>query len=164
MNCWGACCLSFFTFCGGVFLLFFFWLSPVFMCPILSVSLDCPFLVVPSIFSNFYLSVSLGCPFLDDPSIFSNFYFCRCLWVVHSCLTLWLFFQIIKLFISLLTEGSQTFPFSFTVLSVNSCVDFMSVNHSPSFLRKYYYCAGVTSNRCCISLNTIFCFTWLNIA
>jgi hypothetical protein len=32
-------------------------------------ALDCPFLIVPSVFSNVYLSVSLDCPFLIAPSI-----------------------------------------------------------------------------------------------
>ena len=38
----------------------------------LPVSLDCPFLIVHSVFSNVYLPVSLDCPFLIDPSVFSN--------------------------------------------------------------------------------------------
>ena len=32
-------------------------------------ALDCPFLIVPSVFSNVYLSVSMDCPFLIAPSI-----------------------------------------------------------------------------------------------
>ena len=32
-------------------------------------ALDCPFLIVPSVFSNVYFSVSLDCPFLIPPSI-----------------------------------------------------------------------------------------------
>jgi hypothetical protein len=32
-------------------------------------ALDCPFLIVPSVFSNVYLSVSVDCPFLIAPSI-----------------------------------------------------------------------------------------------
>ena len=32
-------------------------------------ALDCPFLIVPSVFSNVYFSVSLDCPFLIAPSI-----------------------------------------------------------------------------------------------
>jgi hypothetical protein len=40
----------------------------------LPVSLDCPFLIAPSVFSNVYLSVSLDCPFLIAPSVFSNVY------------------------------------------------------------------------------------------
>jgi hypothetical protein len=32
-------------------------------------ALDCPFLIVPSVFPNVYLSVSLDCPFLIAPSI-----------------------------------------------------------------------------------------------
>jgi hypothetical protein len=40
----------------------------------LPVSLDCPFFIAPSVFSNVYLSVSLDCPFLIDPSVFSNVY------------------------------------------------------------------------------------------
>ena len=44
------------------------------MCPVLPVSLDCLFLIVPSIFSNVYLPVSLDCLFLIVPSVFSNVY------------------------------------------------------------------------------------------
>jgi hypothetical protein len=40
----------------------------------LSVSLDCSFLIAPSVFSNVYLSVSLDCSFLIAPSVFSNVY------------------------------------------------------------------------------------------
>jgi hypothetical protein len=44
------------------------------MCLLLPVSLDCPFLIDPSVFSNVYLPVSLDCPFLIAPSVFSNVY------------------------------------------------------------------------------------------
>ena len=37
-------------------------------------SLDCPLLIAPSVFSNAYLPVSLDCPFLIAPSVFSNDY------------------------------------------------------------------------------------------
>jgi hypothetical protein len=42
----------------------------------LPVSLDCPLLIVPSVFSNVYLScvVSLECLLLIAPSVFSNVY------------------------------------------------------------------------------------------
>jgi hypothetical protein len=46
----------------------------------LPVSLDCPFLIALSVFSNVYLScvpyvaVSLDCPFLIALSVFSNVY------------------------------------------------------------------------------------------
>ena len=69
-------------------------------------SLDCPFLISPSIFSNVYFrpvscvpgvtSVS-GLSILDCPFGFSNVYFsscvlctrcCQCLWIVHSRLSL----------------------------------------------------------------------------
>jgi hypothetical protein len=40
----------------------------------LSVSLDYPFLIVPSVFYNVYLSVSLDYPFLIVPSVFHNVY------------------------------------------------------------------------------------------
>ena len=42
--------------------------------PMLPVSLDCQFLIAPSVFSNVYLSVSLDCQFLIAPSVFSNVY------------------------------------------------------------------------------------------
>jgi hypothetical protein len=54
----------------------------------LLVSLECLFLIAPSIFSNVYfvlcivcpmLLVSLECPFLIDPSIFSSVYFVLCI-------------------------------------------------------------------------------------
>jgi hypothetical protein len=41
----------------------------------LPVSLDCPFLIAPSVFSNIVYSmlpVSLDCPFFIAPSVFSN--------------------------------------------------------------------------------------------
>ena len=74
----------------------------------LSVSLDCPFLIVPSVFSNVYsccqylwivnslfpvgfrqrlfmLPVSLDCPSLIAPSVFSNVYSCcQCLLIAPS--------------------------------------------------------------------------------
>jgi hypothetical protein len=40
----------------------------------MSVSVDCPFLIAPSVFSNVYLPVSLDCPFLIALSVFSNVY------------------------------------------------------------------------------------------
>jgi len=52
--------------------------------PMFPVSLDCPFLIFLSVFSNVYLflclvypmlPVSLGCPSVIFPSVFSNFYF-----------------------------------------------------------------------------------------
>jgi hypothetical protein len=65
--------------------------------------LDCPFLIVPSVFSNIYFSsvlciqcrqVSLHYPFLIVNSVFSNVYLSyvlctqcwQCLWIVHSWL------------------------------------------------------------------------------
>ena len=83
-------------------------------CPfVLPVSLDCPPLIAPSVFSNVYclclvypmLPVSLDCRLLISPSVFSNVYClclvypmlpvsmncslliapscCQCLWIVH---------------------------------------------------------------------------------
>ena len=49
------CCV--FLFCLSLFCV---------LCPMLPVSLDCPFLIIPSVFS-----VSLDCPFLIIPSVFS---------------------------------------------------------------------------------------------
>ena len=39
------------------------------------VSLDCPFLIAPSVFSNVFITVSLDCPFLIVASVFSRVYF-----------------------------------------------------------------------------------------
>jgi hypothetical protein len=59
-------------YCVVFFVLFVFVLFLVY--PLLPVSLDCPFLIAPSVFSNIYLSVSLDCPFLIVSSVFSNVY------------------------------------------------------------------------------------------
>jgi hypothetical protein len=45
------------------------WLLLQSRVPKVDSALDCPFLIVPSVFSNVYLSVSLDCPFLIAPSI-----------------------------------------------------------------------------------------------
>ena len=50
------------------------WLLLQSRVPKVDSALDCPFLIVPSVFSNVYLSVSLDCPFLIVPSVFSNVY------------------------------------------------------------------------------------------
>jgi len=50
---WGTCCSSFLVFCVVFFVLFFFVLYLVY--PILPVSLDCQFLIAPSVFSNMLL-------------------------------------------------------------------------------------------------------------
>ena len=44
------------------------------MYPNFPVSLDCPYLIAPSVFSNVYLPLSLDCPYLIAPSVFSNVY------------------------------------------------------------------------------------------
>ena len=53
------------------------------VCPVLPVSLDCPFVITSSVFFNVYcrpmscgpvLPVSLDCPFVITPSVFSNVY------------------------------------------------------------------------------------------
>ena len=97
-----------------VFVLFVFVLCIV--CPMLPVSLDCPFLIAPSVFSNVYLScvlcvqccqclwivfvlclvclmlpVSLDCPFLIAPSVFSNVYL-SCVLCIQCCQCLWIIF------------------------------------------------------------------------
>ena len=40
------------------------------LCPVLSVSLDCPFLIAPSVFSNVYFSNSFQCYFLSRPRLY----------------------------------------------------------------------------------------------
>ena len=49
----GVCGAHPFSFCVMLLILFVFVLFLV--CPVLSVSLDCPFLIVSSVFSNVYL-------------------------------------------------------------------------------------------------------------
>ena len=82
------------------------FLSRLFMLPL---SLDCPFLIAPTVFSHVYLCaivswlsildlwfsrlfmlpLSLGCPFLIAPTVSSHVYLCcHCLWIVHSWLPL----------------------------------------------------------------------------
>jgi len=52
-----------FSFLCCVFVLFVFVLCPVY--PMLPVSLDCPFLIAPSVFSNVYLQTSSIIPLLQ---------------------------------------------------------------------------------------------------
>ena len=47
------------VFCDVLFVLFVFVLCHV--CPMLLVSLDCPFLIAPSVFSNVYLHALRNC-------------------------------------------------------------------------------------------------------
>ena len=48
--------------------------------------LDCPYSFLPRLFM---LSMSLDCPFLIAPTVFSHVYLCcHCLWIVHSSLPL----------------------------------------------------------------------------
>ena len=61
----------------------------------LQFSLDCPFFIAPSVFSNVVytmLPVSLDCPFFIAPSVFSGLFIRHCpfsfLWIVHSSLPL----------------------------------------------------------------------------
>ena len=50
-------------------------------------SLHCPLLIAPSVFSNVYLPVSLDCSFLIALR-FSLTFICQCLWIVHYWLHL----------------------------------------------------------------------------
>ena len=102
------------------------WLLLQSLVPKVDSALDCTFLIVSSVFSKVYLSVSLDCPFLIAPSIscaqgwqcsglsildcsfnlvcpkltvlwivhswlsslrFSLTFICQCLWIVHSWLS-----------------------------------------------------------------------------
>ena len=72
------------------------------MCTMLPMSLDCSFLITPSVFSNVYLCCvlcaqcfqCLDCSFLITSSVFFNVYLScvlcaqcfQCLWIVHSWL------------------------------------------------------------------------------
>ena len=63
---------------------------------VLPVSLDCPILIAPSIFSNVYFSVSLDCPYLIAPSVFSNFYFI--IFSIKSYFSLYDIYSVIMLY------------------------------------------------------------------
>jgi hypothetical protein len=61
--------------------------------PMLTVSLCCSFLIVPSVYSSVYcvlclvypmLTVSLCCSFLIVPSVYSSVYFVLCLVYLHQ--------------------------------------------------------------------------------
>ena len=54
----------------------------VFFFVLLSVSLDSPFLIAPSVFSNVYLQFLWIVLFLIAPSVFSNVYL-QFLWIVY---------------------------------------------------------------------------------
>ena len=57
--------------CGGVQrMLCFCFVFLRLLCPVLSVSLDCPFLIAPSVFSNVYFSNSFQCYFLSRPRLY----------------------------------------------------------------------------------------------
>jgi hypothetical protein len=58
----GVCGAHLFSFCVMLLILFVFVLFLV--CPVLAVSLDCPFLIVSSVFSNVYFGLSI----LEGPS------------------------------------------------------------------------------------------------
>jgi hypothetical protein len=136
------------------------FICPCFVYPMLPVSLYCPFLIVPSVFSNVYLScvlctlccqflwivhfwlplrysltficpcfvypmlpVSLYCPFLIAPSVFSNVYLscvlctlcCQFLWIVHF----WLSLRYSLTFIC--PVSCVSYVASFSVLSIFDC-------------------------------------------
>ena len=69
----GSVLLIVLVFCVVFFALFVFVLCLVY--PMLHVSLDCPFLIAPSVFSTVYwLPVSLDCPILIAPSVLAAVY------------------------------------------------------------------------------------------
>jgi hypothetical protein len=115
-----------------------FSLTFIFILPVLQVSLDCPFLIAPSVFSNVYFhpvgvtSVSglsiLDCTFGFLYRLFSSCRCYKCLWIVHSWLHL---------------RFSLTFIFILPVLQVSLDGPFLI---APSvFSNVYFHPAGVTS-------------------
>ena len=66
----------------SVFCVVFVCLRRIYVCPILPVSLDCPFLIAPVVFSNVYLFVCLRRIYVLCARS------CQCLWIVHSWLPL----------------------------------------------------------------------------
>jgi hypothetical protein len=44
------------------------------VCPLLSISLDCPFLIAPSVFSNFYSKAHFRAELLLELTLFKSFY------------------------------------------------------------------------------------------
>jgi hypothetical protein len=115
-----------------------FSLPFIFILPVLQVSLDCPFLIAPSVFSNVYFhlagvtSVSgwsiLDCTFGFLYRLFSSCRCYKCLWMVHSWLHL---------------RFSLPFIFILSVLQVSLDGPFLI---APSvFSNVYFHPAGVTS-------------------
>ena len=96
-----------------------FSLTFIFILPVLQVSLDCPFLIAPSVFSNVYFhpvgvtSVSglsiLDCTFGFLYRLFSSCRCYKCLWIVHSWLHLR--FSLTFIFILPVLQVSLDCPF-----------------------------------------------------
>ena len=117
----------------------------IFDCPfVLPVSLHCPFLIVPSVFSNVYMSVSLHCPFLIGLSVFSSVYMSvslHCPFLIAPSV-----FSNIYLSVSLhcpfLIVPSV---FSNVYLSVSLHCPFLIV---PSVFSNLYYLQSTTQRQC----------------
>ena len=101
------CCVVF------VFVFCFVCLCLVSCVPMLSVSLVCPFFLVPSVFSNVYLlCLSFSCVLYTQC--------CQFLWFVHSCLSL-LFSLTFICFVCLRPVSCVPNVVSFSRLSILPC-------------------------------------------
>ena len=118
--------------CPFGFLSFLYCVLFVFvMCAVFPVYLDCPLLIVPSVFLAFYIVLclfSLDCPLLIVPSVFLAFYIVFCLF--SSCVLCFQFIWIVHCWLSLrfsLTFIYYKHTFFFYLLLLLNCLRMPSI-------------------------------------
>jgi hypothetical protein len=116
----------------------------------LPVSLDCQFLIAPSVFSNVYSCCEcLDCQFLIATSVFSNVYSCcQCLWIVHS----WLPFGFLVVCSSLIYEFWLP-PWYLQTLLIDNCICVWTPRYS-------WNSAEVGANHQSFNYTCLFHFYW----
>ena len=118
-------------------------------------SLDCPFLIAPSVVFNVYLPVSLDeCPFLIAPSVFSNVYL-QCLWIVHSLLPL----QLSLMFIYSVSGLSiLDCPFSCLYCLFTMSLDFPFLIAPSGFSNVYLQCLWIVHSWLLLQFSLTFIY------
>ena len=80
------------------------------------------------------LSVSLDCPFLIAPTVSSHIYLCcLCFWIVHSWLSLQ--FPLTYIYVAIVSWLSVQFPLTFIYVA---CVSGLSILDCPSIFSNIY--------------------------
>ena len=99
----------------SVFCVVFVCLRRIYVCPILPVSLDCPFLIAPVVFSNVYLFACLRRIYVLYALS------CQCLWIVHSWLPLLFSLTFICLLVFVVYMSCMPYLASVSGLSILDC-------------------------------------------